>query len=84
MKVGYGRGREEIKVKMASVAKPISLAEQAEYAQRKLKKLYKRTHVALYGLRGAMELLQETLLWHKPAASVMLYVAIHWLFINMV
>lgn len=54
--------------------------EQEAFAQRKLEELYRKTYEKLRPYRSWIELAQEVFVWRKPAASLVLYIAIHWMF----
>ena len=54
--------------------------EQEAFAQRKLEELYRKTCERLRPYRNLIELAQEVFVWRKPAASLALYGAIHWMF----
>ncbi len=66
---------------MATQSISSSPAHQAKFAQQKLERIYARTYVYLRPYKGAVELAQEVLVWKKPVASALLYIAIHWMFV---
>lgn len=51
------------------------------FAQRKLEELYGKTYRRLSEWQGVLEVIQEVLVWRKPALALGLYLAVHWLFL---
>lgn len=51
------------------------------FAQRKLEDIYGKVHRQLSQWRGALEVVQEVLVWKRPVPAALLYLAVHWLFL---
>ena len=66
---------------MATQSISSSPARQAIFAQEKLEKIFAKTYRYLRPYKGAVELAEEVLVWKKPLASALVYIAIHWIFV---
>lgn len=51
------------------------------FAQRKLEENYGKIYRRLDQWRGTLQAGQEVLVWRRPVPAVLLYVAVHWLFL---
>lgn len=53
---------------------------QLAFAQRKLEDNYSKVYRQLNQWRGALEIVQEVLVWKRPIPAAFLYLAVHWVF----
>ena len=51
------------------------------FAQRKLEENYAKVCRRLEPWRESLEVGQEVLVWKRPVPAVLLYVAVHWMFL---
>ena len=51
------------------------------FTQAKLERYYYNTYRLLYVARRWLGVLCDILVWNKPVASGLLYLAVHWLFV---
>lgn len=56
-------------------------AQQAAFAQRKLEEHYTSIYKALYKYKASIEVVQQVLVWRRPALSLALYAFVHWIFV---
>ena len=61
-------------------ARAVTELDRETFVQRRLEDAYRKTYARLNGYRNALEYIREVLVWRRPYASAVLYLAIHWVF----